>query len=98
MQRALSVRTVDLTPKGDLELGVLPTTRVWDLEPPEGYDWKRPLWDVVREYRAQTPMRIPGAESCNNCTVDVEVSGEQTIPELVSLETLLCLLLTIIFV
>ncbi|CCC12996.1 unnamed protein product [Sordaria macrospora k-hell] len=75
MQRALSVRTVDLTPKGDLELGVLPTTRVWDLEPPEGYDWKRPLWDVVREYRAKTPMRIPGAESCNNCTVDVELMG-----------------------
>lgn len=78
MQRALSVRTVQPGPSGTRELGVLPTTQVWDLEPLDDYDWKHPFWDVIREYRAKTPIRIPGAESCNNCAVAVEVSANHT--------------------
>ncbi|KAK3402058.1 hypothetical protein B0T20DRAFT_129223 [Sordaria brevicollis] len=75
MQRVLSVRTVQLGRAGILELGVLPTTQVWDLEPLDDYDWKHPFWDAIREYRAKAPISIPGAESCNNCTVAVELLG-----------------------
>ena len=81
MQRALSVKTVPIELDCTMSLAVLPSTQVWDLEASDIDDFKRPFWEVIREYQARTPIRITGAEDCINCTVTVDVSGSKPYPE-----------------
>lgn len=82
MQRASSVQTVSVLDTGKIDLAIMPNVSSdWagyvtdtSLSGYGGVDFSAGFASVAREYQAKTPMRIPDAAECDNCSISVPVS------------------------
>ena len=94
MQRASFAQTREVSLPGTIDLGVYPSIRG---DEDGAFFGKGALYNggmgfptLLRAYQSKAPIFIPGAESCNNCSLKVKAFGferwncsliERTLPE-----------------